>query len=341
MAVLLYGAGAVAFLGGAVMLGFGIPVHEFSFGNTLILAGIIAMVGGLIVAGLGVVVSHLHQLADALTRSAPARAGRSPLPIEAASRLPGTPARIPFPPRPKIEQNQDMGAREPSGFEPVADMPFNEPVSDHHAPGLPNPDEGPITVEDEISLSPRDPFAPAAKPAADESLPPPPFARRDEPQAFDVPWRAPPLPPMPKAPQPNAAQPAASPPPRQSAYFESMWPSEPKTGEPGFDERKKEKAEQPAAPKFQSPFAPPPRGQPKPEARPAADATPEEAAFAAPEEEPAPADEPRHVAILKSGVVDGMGYTLYVDGSIEAELPQGTLHFASINELRSHLEKTS
>ena len=52
-------------------------------------------------------------------------------------------------------------------------------------------------------------------------------------------------------------------------------------------------------------------------------------------------DAPRNVAILKSGVVDGMGYTLYVDGSIEAELPQGTLRFASINELRSHLEKTS
>jgi hypothetical protein len=50
--------------------------------------------------------------------------------------------------------------------------------------------------------------------------------------------------------------------------------------------------------------------------------------------------EPRTVAILKSGVVDGMGYTLYVDGSIEAELPQGTLRFASISELRSHLEKT-
>ena len=53
------------------------------------------------------------------------------------------------------------------------------------------------------------------------------------------------------------------------------------------------------------------------------------------------AGEPRAVAILKSGVVDGMGYTLYVDGSIEAELPQGTLRFASINELRSHLEKNA
>ncbi len=54
-----------------------------------------------------------------------------------------------------------------------------------------------------------------------------------------------------------------------------------------------------------------------------------------------PEHEPRAVAILKSGVVDGMGYTLYVDGSIEAELPQGTLRFASINELRAHLEKNA
>jgi hypothetical protein len=49
----------------------------------------------------------------------------------------------------------------------------------------------------------------------------------------------------------------------------------------------------------------------------------------------------RPPAVLKSGVVDGMGYTLYVDGSIEAELPQGTLRFASINELRNHLSKKS
>jgi len=36
-----------------------------------------------------------------------------------------------------------------------------------------------------------------------------------------------------------------------------------------------------------------------------------------------------------------MGYTLYVDGSIEAELPQGTVRFASIHELRAHLEKNA
>jgi hypothetical protein len=56
-----------------------------------------------------------------------------------------------------------------------------------------------------------------------------------------------------------------------------------------------------------------------------------------------PADQgqvqPTPVAILKSGVIDGMGYTLYTDGSIEAQLPEGVMRFASIEELRVHLEK--
>jgi hypothetical protein len=54
----------------------------------------------------------------------------------------------------------------------------------------------------------------------------------------------------------------------------------------------------------------------------------------------APVQEPRS-AILKSGVVDGMAYTLYADGSIEAQLPQGTVRFESITELRSHIENNS
>jgi hypothetical protein len=52
-------------------------------------------------------------------------------------------------------------------------------------------------------------------------------------------------------------------------------------------------------------------------------------------------DAPYAVSILKSGVVDGMAYTLYSDGSIEAEMPQGTMRFASITELRAYLEKSS
>jgi hypothetical protein len=47
----------------------------------------------------------------------------------------------------------------------------------------------------------------------------------------------------------------------------------------------------------------------------------------------------RTPTILKSGVIDGMPYTLYADGSIEAQLPQGTVKFASVDALRAHLEK--
>lgn len=49
--------------------------------------------------------------------------------------------------------------------------------------------------------------------------------------------------------------------------------------------------------------------------------------------------EPRPLSILKSGVIDGMAYTLYTDGSIEAQLPKGMMRFASIDELRQYLEK--
>jgi len=46
-------------------------------------------------------------------------------------------------------------------------------------------------------------------------------------------------------------------------------------------------------------------------------------------------------SVLKSGVVNGMSYTLYSDGSIEAQLPEGTLRFGSITELRNHIEQSA
>ena len=51
-----------------------------------------------------------------------------------------------------------------------------------------------------------------------------------------------------------------------------------------------------------------------------------------------PEDQPE-VTVLKSGVVDGMAYSLYSDGSIEAEMPEGMMRFASIDELRTHLDQ--
>ena len=74
--------------------------------------------------------------------------------------------------------------------------------------------------------------------------------------------------------------------------------------------------------------------------------------FRSPEPRPAPAAQPvlpispsapsqaeQRPAILKSGVIDEMAYTLFTDGSIEANMPDGTMRFASIEELRQHLEK--
>jgi hypothetical protein len=49
---------------------------------------------------------------------------------------------------------------------------------------------------------------------------------------------------------------------------------------------------------------------------------------------------PPAAAILKTGAVNGMAYTIYATGAIEAKLPQGTVRFSSIAELRAHIENT-
>jgi hypothetical protein len=99
-----------------------------------------------------------------------------------------------------------------------------------------------------------------------------------------------------------------------SAYFDAVWPAETKPAK---------STATPQTPPLEPQAETPVHGEPAVEA------------------EVVPDVKPQGVAVLKSGVVDGMGYTLYVDGSIEAELPQGTLRFASIKELRSHLEQNS
>jgi hypothetical protein len=66
---------------------------------------------------------------------------------------------------------------------------------------------------------------------------------------------------------------------------------------------------------------------------------------AAPPSEPGPdgdagSGEPQGgITVLKSGVVDGMAYSLYSDGSIEAQMPEGMMRFASIDDLRAHLDQ--
>jgi hypothetical protein len=313
MSGILFAVGALTVVVGVALAGFGIPVKEFSFGNTLIQAGVTTVVGGLIVVGLGVVVAQLQRIAEALTAKSPIRSTR-PLDMFDNARA----GRVPFPPKPK----SDLPPRETFSDEPHADEPMHAPVDDaathSFAPSLRNPEESQVTVEDDVSLSPQHPLsrsaadlderaANAASLDEDESE----LKEHREEPPLDAGWRP-------------AARPAA----RQtnSTYFDAMWPSEPKEETPA-PSRPADTAFKPFEPK---PFEP--RFDRARDIEPAAE----------PEPEMQPADaEPQTVAILKSGVVDGMGYTLYVDGSIEAELPQGTLRFASINELRAHLEKNS
>jgi len=52
---------------------------------------------------------------------------------------------------------------------------------------------------------------------------------------------------------------------------------------------------------------------------------------------PAPAPNGAATTVYRSGVIDGMAYSLFMDGSIEAELPTGRVKFATIDELQQYL----
>lgn len=85
---------------------------------------------------------------------------------------------------------------------------------------------------------------------------------------------------------------------------------------------------------------------PKPERARPADAPPQRRAVRNPStfetaagRQPSAVEDQPPVTVLKSGVVDGMAYSLYSDGSIEAQMPEGMMRFASIDELRTHLDQ--
>lgn len=276
MSNVLFIVGVLALILGLALAGFGIPVSEFSFGNTLIAAGATTATGGLIVIGLGAVVAQLQRLNDAL--AAPPMPAHQHEPFDAAA----------------VAQTAEPQPFEPRGPSAPPEFPSPSP-----APLLRNPDE-PVEVADEVSLSPQ---AAAAEPIDEEP--------RDEPRVAPS-W-------MRSRPAPEPAKEER----QRSSFFDSMWPPENK-----MFGRTDEESVAAASAERAAPVAEP---EPEPERA--------EAAPAEPATTPEEAPRPRAIAILKSGVVDGMSYTLYVDGSIEAELPQGTLRFASIHELRAHLEQ--
>jgi hypothetical protein len=98
---------------------------------------------------------------------------------------------------------------------------------------------------------------------------------------------------------------------QKGSLFDSLWPKP-----------QRQAAEAHALPAAQAPPPPPEQGS----------EAPNQSVAAAP-------TTPAAVTIIKSGVVEGMAYTLYSDGSIEAQLPGGMLRFGSITELRNHIEQ--
>ena len=263
MSFVLMLVGILATALGAILIGFGIPINEFSLGNTLILAGTVTAAGGVIIFALSRVVAQLSRIAEHL-------ASRPLAPAMAAGADPFDPSRSPPAPRPRA----DMPAPAPRAPEPRLQAPdFDMPAG--------RPTGQAMEEHEEISLSPRAPARPAEPAAPSGWRPPRPTAEPAQPR---------PEPRRPAAPQGGAENP-----------FEATWPG----------------GRKPAAAPRREPVV-----EPAPEA-------------------PAEAPRPEPVSILKSGVVDGMAYTLYTDGSIEAELAQGVVRFGSIEELRNHLEKSA
>jgi len=293
MSVLLFVVGAIMLIVGVGAIGFGIPINEFSFGNTLIVAGITVAADGLIVIALGAVVAQLHRLNKALAAQAAARPPHAPAAFEepGAEHVPADRMPLPGRPRPDTAIPRPLLVAATADHEVAEDLPglSAEPV-------LRNPVAPPLTAQDQSSLS----------------LPP---LGRNRSLAGEAPHVA-----ATEIAREQTWQPSQPPaePPARATNFDAMWPPLRPRPEP-------------------SPAAPPER--PHELVHDTAQAAAEPAPAAAEAPTGAPENAPRAAAILKSGVVDGMGYTLYVDGSIEAELPQGTLRFASINDLRSHLEK--
>jgi hypothetical protein len=267
-------AGIAALVAGLLAVALGIPVKEFSLGNTLILAGTVAACTGVILLGLAVVVRELQNIARRLGPANPAKAAR----VKSEPQLP-VPA-----------------ANQPAAETSSSAAPWQEEVAARdrgHGDGVPEatPPEPAAATKPRRNLlfssssrKERERAAQTPDPAAADSVAPP---------------AAPPVvPPAPKEPAP--------------ATFEDAWPQS--------DRARSDALRRTRTP---STFAEPSASAPAPE-RPAP---------------PVRSEEPAPVTVLKSGVVDGMAYSLYSDGSIEAQMPEGMMRFASIDELRSHLDQ--
>lgn len=298
MSFALFVLGAVFSAVGIMMIGFGIPINEFSLGNTLIIAGTTALAGGVVVIGLAVTNRQLKRMIEQLAQQQQQR-GPETQAFPAPAR--NEPQRPPAPPKSRAEMPRQE-PREAAFERPYAtpggeEADFNQPRMRAGAPPI-------FDQIEDVTLSPRtpprmpgiEPVPHMAEPAIEQRAWRPPGMRQPaaEPARKEL---------APPAPERSAAASARV---GQEGMFESIWP-----------------------------------GGRRPE-RPAEPVTaPARASDDVFQRAPAAPADTGVVSVLKSGVVDGMAYTLYTDGSIEAELAQGVVRFGSIEELRNHLEKSS
>jgi hypothetical protein len=305
LGILLTGAGIVT-------IGFGIPINEFNLGNTLIVSGTTAAVAGLILIGLAAAVDQLTQIAKALRLRAGARPASQPQAAEQA--VPGALRPGPFPVQAQGAVPAQLKAAMPAPPRgPVVAKPKAE---DRAGEAAPAESEASFSAIERLrsSLARADRKAGDAAETEDHSPGAPPQADRGAnlgtngtaPAGSAGAVEALKKPPLDFLFRSRSREPQPQP-------FDSVWPKRGQRdglGDVG-------ESVKPAA-------AQAPIDRPSPEMSPTS--------------EP---DEVRPAAILKSGVVDGMAYTLYADGSIEAQLPQGTVRFGSIAELRAHIENNS
>lgn len=181
------------------------------------------------------------------------------------------------------------------------------PVHDEHPMPSPQGREFAREPRQEIPVrepahDPRDPRDPRA-PKRPRREPPPVAAQHDERYSHDDRY---------------AQEERRMPPPERRAP--------PQQGErrvPSMQMHQEEWGAPPADPYAQT-MAPPPPQRGRPQEPPMAD----------------PRGAPAVPTVVRSGIIGGMAYTLYSDGSIEAELPIGTVRFDSIQELQEHVSNT-
>jgi hypothetical protein len=203
---------------------------------------------------------------------------------------------------------------------------------------------------EELFAPPRDHGAPAqTEPSSNPAASAPPWREEAIPRDRMRPDSA-------LAPPPDVVEPTSQPPKRRNLMFSSTmrkdreWPPQPPAGEPSAaDQQALPEAGDvpPAGPEDAWPRADRMRPSEMMAQRRAARAPLAEGkAGMVPPDRPVPPPPPREepppaaaATVVKSGVVDGMAYSLYSDGSIEAQMPEGMMRFASIDELRAHLDQ--